>query len=417
MDKLGLDPLILGTAVALGIGLLIGSERERSKGRGAEREIAGVRTFSIVALLGLLAQLLAHPVALAIMAAAVTAMALAGYLKTRASDPGITTEVALLATFALGALTLSYPAYSAGVAVVLTILLASRSWLHELVQERLSDRELQDGLLLLAAALVILPLLPNRPVDPLEAINLRRLWYVVVLVMGVNAIAYIALRLLGPRKGLALAGALGGFISSVTTHAAMGQRAWAQPSLTRHAAAAAHFSSVATAVLLFVVLSATYAELAMQLLWPCIAAGSVSAVFAGVLLLKRGDAEPAELPLGRPLSVRAALTFGLILAVVLFTSALLAHTLGPRGALAGIAAAGFADTHSAAISAALMRQREVLGAHVAQLAVLLAFTTNASVKIVVSWVSGPRAYALYVTTGVILSIASAWAVWWLWVHA
>src|SRR4029453_10294053 len=127
------------------------------------------------------------------------------------------------------------------VAVVLTILLASRSWRHELVKERLSARELQDGLLLLAAALVILPLLPNRPIDPLQAINLRRLWYVVVLVMGVNAIAYIALRLLGPRKGLALAGALGGFISSTTTHAAMGQRARAQPSLTRHTAAAAHF--------------------------------------------------------------------------------------------------------------------------------------------------------------------------------
>lgn len=413
MSQLGLDPLILSTAVALGIGLLIGGERERSKGRGAEHEIAGVRTFTLVALLGVFAELLDHPIALAVIAAAVTSIALAGYLKTRASDPGVTTEVALIATFVLGALSLARPAYSAGVAVVITILLAARSSLHEAIQKRLTDQELRDALLLLAAALVILPLLPDRTLDPLQAINPRRLWYVVVLVMSLNAIAYIALRILGPRKGLALAGLLGGFISSVSTHAAMGQRASAQPSLTTNAAAAAHFSSVATAALLIIVVAAVHMELAMQLLWAAIAAGFVSAAFAAALLLKAGATEPSELPLGRPLSPRAALTFGLILALVLFTSAFLAQTLGPRGALVGIAAAGFADTHSAAISAAVMRQHGVLAADVAQIAVLLALSTNATVKIVVSWVSGPRAYALYVTLGVITSVASAWVAWWL----
>jgi uncharacterized membrane protein (DUF4010 family) len=412
MEQLGLDPLVLATGVALGIGLLIGVERERSKGVGDEREIAGVRTFTLVSLLGLLANVLEQPLALAVLGAAVAAIAFAGYLKSTGVDIGITTEVALLATFALGALSLEHPTYSAGVAVILTILLAARAWLHKVVKERLSDREMQDGLLLLAAALVVLPLLPDRTLDPLDSINPRRLWYVVVLVMSLSAIAYIALRLLGPRKGLALAGVLGGFISSVSTHAAMGQRASAQASLTLNAVAAAHFSSVATATLLIIVLSAVHAPLAMQVLWPAFAAASVSALFAVVFMRKSHSTETTDLSLGRPLSLRSGLLFGLVLGIVLFTSAFLAKELGPRGAVAAIAAAGFADAHSAAISAGLMRQREVISAEVAQLAVLLAFTTNALVKIVVSWAAGPRAYATSVTIGVIFSVASAWLVWW-----
>lgn len=411
MDKLDVDPVVLSTAVAVGIGLLVGSERERSKGSGPDREIAGVRTFTLVALLGVFAKLLDEPAAFAVIAVSIALIALAGYLQTSTADPGITTEIALLATFALGALSLAHPAYSAGAAVVLTILLASRSWLHEMVKARLSDRELHDALLLLAAALVVLPLLPDRTLDPLQAINPRKLWLVVVLIMSLNAVAYVALRLLGPRKGLLLAGLLGGFVSSVSTHAAMGQRTKAQPSLSRHAAAAANLSSVATAVLLFIVLSAVHMELAMQLAGPCIAAGGVAAACGTLLLLRTEDTAPAELPLGRPLSLRAALTFGIIVAVVLFCSALLARTLGPGGALAGIAAAGFADAHSAAISAAVLDQRDVLSATHAQLGVMLAVTTNATVKVIVSWVSGTHAYAWHVSYGVLASLGAAWGAW------
>jgi uncharacterized membrane protein (DUF4010 family) len=408
---LGLDPLILSTAVALGLGLAVGIERERSKAAGTEREVAGVRTFTLVAVLGLLAQLLQSPWALAVFGAGVAAIALAGHVTTGRDESGITTEVALLATFALGALSYPHPAYAAGLAVVITILLASRGWLHDMVRTRLSAGELQDALLLLASVLVVLPLLPDRTVDPLQVINPRRLWYVVVLVMGLNALAYIALRLLGPLKGLAVAGVLGGFISSISTHAAMGQRATAQPAVERNAAAAANFSSVATAVLLIIVISAVHVELALQLLLPLAAAGIVSTLIAAALTFRAGEVHPAEVPIGRPLSLRAALTFGFILALVLIASAALAQTLGARGALASITAAGFADTHSAAITAALMRQREVLSADTAQLAVLAAFTTNAIVKIIVSWTSGPRAYAMHASYGVVLSVSTAWLIW------
>lgn len=407
-----MEPYILSTAVALGAGLLIGTERERSKTGGPEREIAGVRTFALASLLGAFGAMLGHPLVLGVLALLVGAIAIAHYARTHDADPGVTTEVALLAAFALGALSLTHPAYSAGAAVLITVLLASRPWLHELVISRLSDRELYDGLVLGAAALIVLPLLPDRTVDPWEVLNPRRMWTVVVLVMAINAAGYVALRLYGPRRGLVLAGVLGGLVSSVTTHGAMGQRAKEHRALAADAAAAATFSSVTTAVFLFTVIFAVNAPLALSLAPACAAAALASALYGFALHWRSQTTDSADLPLGRPISLRAALVFGGVVSGVLVVSALLSDAFGARAALAGVAAAGFADAHSGAISAALLERNQALDLRAAQIAVLMSFTTNAASKILVSGVSGPRAFLWRVVAGVCASVAAAWTAWW-----
>jgi uncharacterized membrane protein (DUF4010 family) len=407
------ESFVLSTAVALGIGLLIGVERERSKGGGPDREIAGVRTFALAALLGIFGALLDRALLLAVLASLIGALAIAGYLRRRETDPGITTEVALITTFALGALSLPYPEYSAGAAVAVTVLLASRPWLHELVTSRLTDRELHDGLLLAAAALVILPLLPDRTIDPWDTLNPRKMWIVVVLVMTINAIGYVGLRIWGPSKGLALAGVLGGLVSSVSTHGAMGQRAKEQAAIAGNAAAAATFSSVTTAVFLLTVVGAVNVPLAMSLLAPCVSAALVSAGYGWLLFRRSEQHESADLARGRPVSLRAALIFGGVVSGVLVLSALLSRTFGPGAALASVAAAGFADAHSGAISAATLAGNEVLSVHAGQIAVLLSFTTNAMTKIVVSALTGPRGYLWRVAGGIVASVSAAWLVWWL----
>ncbi|HEY8539022.1 MAG TPA: MgtC/SapB family protein, partial [Steroidobacteraceae bacterium] len=151
---------VLPTAVALGSGLLIGAERERSKGTGPQREIAGVRTFTIASLLGVFSALTESVALIVAFALLIGAIAIAGYIQTRSEDPGITTEVALLATFAIGVLSAERPEYSGAAAVLVTVLLAARPWLHDIVKSRITDREMHDGLLLLAAALIVLPMLP-----------------------------------------------------------------------------------------------------------------------------------------------------------------------------------------------------------------------------------------------------------------
>ena len=406
-----MQEFVVPTAVALGVGLLIGAERERAKGTGPNREIAGVRTFALVSLLGVFGAFSDSTFLLVTFAFLIGGLAIAGYLRTGPEDRGITTEVALLATFALGALSESHPEYSGAAAVIVTVLLAARPWLHEVVKSRVSDRELHDGLLLLAAALIVLPLLPDRTIDPWQVFNPNKMWIVVVLVMAINALGYVGLRLWGPTKGLVLAGVLGGLVSSVTTHGAMGQRSKANPALIASTAASATFSSVTTAVVLIIVVGATNPELAWRLAPACAGAAIVCIAVGFLLLFRAQRPDASEIELGRAVSLMAALIFAAIVTTVLIGSVLLSRWLGPNAAVAGVTISGFADAHSGAISAAMLQRNGILKSHTAQLAILLGFSTNAVTKIVVSFIAGPSGYAIRVAIGAIASVGAAWATW------
>jgi len=221
---------LAGLAVAAGIGLLVGIERERSKGTGAARAAAGVRTFLLLALAGAVAQLLG-PLAVAVAGGFAALAALSSYRYSRARDPGLTTESAMLLVYLLGVLAMQRTVLAAGLGVAVAVVLASKSRLHRFARQVLTTQELHDVLLLAAAAAIVLPLLPDRSIDPWQALNPRKLWLLVVLVMGIQAMGYVALRALGPRAGLALAGLAGGFVSSTATIAAMGERSREEPAL------------------------------------------------------------------------------------------------------------------------------------------------------------------------------------------
>ena len=163
----------LALSSALGLGLLIGLVRERRPGRA--HAIAGLRTHALVALAAAVAMSLGVPVLL--VALALTGLLAAmGYRATSADDPGLTSEVTLVLTFLLGAMAMRTPALATGLAVVVAVLLYAKEPLHELTRETFSEREVFDGLLLLASALVILPILPDRPIGPYQAINPATIW-------------------------------------------------------------------------------------------------------------------------------------------------------------------------------------------------------------------------------------------------
>ena len=138
------EDTLVGLAVALGIGLMIGTERERNKGRGANRAIAGVRTFALTSLAGAIALSIGE-VALGILGIIVGLLVVVGYQRTRSHDPGITTEIAQLTTFLLGAWAMRQPGLAAGVAVIVAIVLASRTRLHTFIHRALNDVEVHDG--------------------------------------------------------------------------------------------------------------------------------------------------------------------------------------------------------------------------------------------------------------------------------
>lgn len=404
-----IDPRLTGLAAALGIGLLIGIERERRKGEGPARAAAGLRTFTLASLLGALAMLLGGGATLAVLAAVVGALAIVSYRRSRDDDPGLTTEIALVLTFMLGALAMHDARLATGIGVLVAIALAARSQLHRFVVRVLSEQEVHDGLLLAAAALVILPLVPDRAVDPLGAINPRTLWTLAVLMMAINACGHIALRAAGPALGLSFAGFASGFVSSTATIAAMGAEARRNAALRAGAVSGAVLSSLATVVYLALLLAATSPAVLRAMAAPLLAAGVAAAAYGLLIALRSvrthdGDTPPP----GRPFNPRLALLFAATMGALLLLTAFLTDRYGTGGAGIAAALAGFADAHSASAAVAALQASGRIAAEQAVLPILAAFTTNACSKLIVAVTTGDRGFALQVVPGVLLSVGAAW---------
>lgn len=404
--------VLLGLAVAFALGMLVGIERERSKGTGPDREVAGLRTFTLVALTGAVSFHLGGVALFAVFALILGIFVAIGYRGRREDDPGLTTEVALLGTLLLGALAMRERHLAAALAVVMTIVLAARTRLHNWVRNVLTDEEVRDGLMLAAAALIILPLTPAEPIDPLGIVSLRKLWLLVVLIMAINAVGYIALRALGARVGLPLAGLFGGFVSSTATIGAMGSRTRKHPELHAGAVAGAAASSVATVLQLTIVVGLVSATVLRELLLSLIAAGIAALGYAALFAWRNArQFEDRDPPAGRPFDPKTALLFVLVVGLSLIVSAAATHWLGDRGLILASGLAGFSDAHAAAISAATLAQSERASTQFATLAILVAFTTNAVSKSVVAFSMGHRQYAFELLPGLALMVAGAWAGW------
>lgn len=407
------ENVLVGFAVALGSGLLIGIERERRKGSGPNRVLAGVRTFTLAAVSGALAQALDQPWLVLAGALLVLALIVISYWRDRSKDPGVTTEIALFITYLLGVAAISYPEMSAGTAVIVAGLLAARTSLHRFSKELLSATELRDGLVLAGAALVVLPLLPNQSMVWLAGANPRRIWGLVVLLMTLQAAGYVALRIGGARLGYALSGLASGFVSSTATIAAMGLKARQQPELRNACVSGALFSNVATIPQLFLVAAAIHPA-ALAALAPSLLAGlACSIVIAAISLLAHRETDGNPVTQGHAFNLVHALGFALILAVVTGVVALANNYFGHTAAGVGAAIAGFADAHAAATSVLSLGASGQLDPAQILWAVLLGFSTNVISKLVAATVSGGLAFAAKVGAGSLVAPAVVWLVYWL----
>jgi uncharacterized membrane protein (DUF4010 family) len=396
-------------ASAIAIGLLIGAERERRKSSRSFVTSAGIRTFALASLAGGLSLILGGELLLTIVVASVAVLTAVGYVRTRDQDPGLTTETALILVVLLGALAQRDVRFASGVAVVVTILLAARERLHRFVSSVLSEEELTDALILAAATLVVLPLMPNRYLGPYAAINPRTIWKIVVLMMSISGLGYVAVRLVGVRFGLPISGLASGFVSSTATIASMGERARATPALMRSAVAAAVLSTVATVLQMAAVIAATNEATLRVLRIPLLASGLVAIAYGVVLTMLSLRQKTTETTVaGRAFSLRTALFFSGLIAVVLLVSAALRTWIGTTGVLITAAVAGFADTHSAAVSVASLVASNKLTPTDAVIPILTAMTTNTFSKAVFAFTSGGRPYALRVFPGLVLVMAAAW---------
>ncbi len=397
-----------GFAVALGIGLLIGLERERSKGSGAQRRAAGIRTFALAALLGAVAGHLGGEL-LALVMLGVVGLAGLSYWRDRSDDPGLTTEVGLLATPLLGALAMSDTGLAAALGTAVAVLFAVKAPLHGFVTRILTAAEVTDGLIFAVATLIVWPQLPDRYIGPFAALNPHSLWFLVILMMAIGACGHAATRAVGARFGLPVTGLASGFVSSTATIGVMATLAKQAPASMNAAVAGAVFSTVATFIQLSVLLAAL-SRSTLLLLAPALTAGAVvAALYALPFALRGGRAAAAAEP-GRAFNLGAALGLAALIAVMLLGSAALRAWAGEAGVMAGALVAGFADAHSPAISIASLVAGAKMAPGEALLPILAAVTSNTVSKLVVARGTGSRGFLLRIAPGVVAPVAAAWAV-------
>lgn len=210
-------PVLQPYLVALAIGLMLGFERERSHNGTVA---AGSRSFALLALMGAAAASFGPWVVIAGLACVGALVALA-YVRTSREDPGTTSEIAALVAYLLGALAYARPAVAVALAVVVVVLLLSKNRIHRFARDIVTEVELEDAVKFFVVAFVVLPLLPDRPLGPYGVLNPAKVWLLVVLLTGIGWVGYIAVRALGPQRGLLITGLAGGFVSASATTASM----------------------------------------------------------------------------------------------------------------------------------------------------------------------------------------------------
>lgn len=389
-------------AVALGVGMLLGLERERHKGDGEDRASAGLRSFAITALLGFVCTQVGV-LLLAVVAVALMLLITAAYLKSASRDPGITSEIALLTTLLLGALCNTDPVLAGALAVVITALLTYRQPLHQFVRHQLSALEVRDGLILLTAALVILPLAPDRYMGPYAALNPRYLCALTVMLMTVGAIGHIAVRTLGVRYGYAVSAVASGFASSAATIASLGLVAKRAPEHVRTLAAAALLSNLATMVQIGLILGAVDVKLCLSFLAPLTVGGLATAAISWFLAQGRERAERNDsAAVGGAFEPSKAVMLGLVMGAVMLLSAAMQHQFGQRGVLLAVFVGGFADAHAPTASVASLVDAGQLSATAMGLPLLLALSSNTLSKCVLAYGAGGRRFAGYIIPAQIL---------------
>ncbi len=389
---------------ALGLGLLNGVIRERR--HGDDGEIAGTRTHALVAVLGFVTWGMGLHVFLVCLGL-VGALTVTGYLKTVDRDRGLTGEVALLVSMVLGALAYQDPHMAVAVGVVCAILLYAKQPLHRFSKELVSERELQDALMLAAAALVVMPLLPQGALDPWGVLKPYTLWRIVVLVMAVGMLGHVAMRAVGARWGLPIAGFFSGFASSTATVAGMGHRARTDPGMVAPAAAAALLANIASLLLFGAVTGAASPELLNALKWPLLAGVLGLVVVAGACLLRAdlredstsGSGGHAETTPAFKLS-HALMLAGLIAGVSL-VAAWLRQLYGDTGVLVAAILVALAEIHAAAASIAQVSASGGMDQRVAMWGLIGALAASVVAKTVLALVSGGVRYGLLVTAGLV----------------
>jgi uncharacterized membrane protein (DUF4010 family) len=399
---LSLFDLFQRFGVALLLGILVGLEREHAMLREETRHYGGLRTFALIALAGAAAAMLAQEVTSWFLPAGflmVGALILAAYvISAMRGDEGLTTEIAGLLVFLTGALVYwGHVELGAALAVAITALLTLKPKLQALVA-RFSTEDIYATLEFGIITAIILPILPDQTFGPLDVLNPRHIWLMVVLSSGITFLGYVLLKFVGTQQGIPLAGLLGGLASS--TAVALGfskQSKDEDPSLTPLFALAILVASTTMFPRVLVETSVVNPVLAEMLAIPLLITAGVGYAICGFMWWRHrtSDQEKKEVAATNPFELTSALQFGVLFAVILFVAKAAQVYLGDVGVYLSSIISGFTDVDAITLSMARLSGTSV-SPTVAAHAVMLAALSNTFAKGTMAFALGSQALRRYV---------------------
>ncbi|MDQ8952542.1 MgtC/SapB family protein [Acinetobacter rudis] len=347
LQTLSFQELLTIMLSALGCGLLIGLERERNKNNNPEQSFAGLRSFTITALLGALSFLL-HLYIGVIGAITMCLFGLYG-LSQQKKDIGSTTELAFFMTYIIGAVCVWNIPLAASMAVLLTIILMGKKSLHHFAGETIQSYELRDGLFLLALILIALPIMPNTPLWG-AVLNPYVILKLLILILLVQSMAHVAKRLLSNDKAVLLSALASGFVSSTATIASLGVQVRSEQANVKLNAGAALISCVATLLQLLLIVLGVSIEWFKLLLIPCLAGIIILCLAAGLLIFRSPQPKQqlvTQAKDSRMFSIKEAVIIAVSLTVIqagIYGATLL---LGDKGLILGTFLASLFEVHAA----------------------------------------------------------------------
>ncbi len=385
--------------VALLIGALLGLEREFFQQKEDTPDFAGIRTFSLIALLGSVAAYLVTdygmlPIALSLGGLILLAtMSYLGALVRSKKETGITTEVAALLTFLFGVLVMGDKGTVAiALAVLTSLLLALKGRLHGVIR-RMNSEDLRVTMQFALVAAVILPLFPDRAIDPLGILNPFQVWLMVVFVSGIGFSGYVLMKVMGASKGIYLTGILGGLASSTATTISFSSASRENPALSANYARAVVLASSVMIPRILLLVLVVYPPLLRIISFP-LAAMLVSGLV--IIFIHHRKDKTSEIKseqsinVANPLKLSTAIKFGLLFAVVLLIIEFAQSSFGSIGVYFASAIAGLTDVDAITLSVSRMASNAQLDLQVTGVAVIIAALMNTTSKGAIVYFTGSK---------------------------
>lgn len=384
--KLVQSEFIIRFLVVLGIGFLIGLEREHYALKEKTHSFAGIRTFIFVVLLGFIGAMLAVVFTpwlyIGILISVVLLIAISYRVTASTGDIGSTTEFSVLLAFILGGLSfLGFIEISLMITVVIVVLLSSKLRLQNAIG-KISSEELYDFIRFVVLVLLIFPFLPNENLGPFNVLNPREIGWVVILTSGLGFIGYILMKLLGSGKGILLSGIIGGLVSSTAVTWVFAKKSKESVELSLNCAvailAASSIMILRVLIWTFIFNRELFERLYVAVIFVLLVALAVSITF--YFRHKRREDTVTEMVNSKPLDLQGALFFGLVYMVILLVVSYANEYLGEKGMLLSSAIAGLSDIDAITISVSKITG-QTLSLELASNAILIATISNTFVKL------------------------------------